>query len=105
MGKKKRTQLKPISRGFATTSIPSKKALAETEPATQEEPPSGPNETNAVDVVSAGSSDTQPVSGSSSNVQEQALQELVDKWQEKTEREVGRTLKVCGTSYIAYKTH
>ena len=99
MGKRKKTQLKPVARGFATTSVPSKKAVAEAESATQEEPALNPTGHSAADENATGSTDAQISAESTSHAQEvaqeQVLQGLVDKFQEKTEREIGRTLKVC----------
>ena len=98
MGKKKKTQLKPVARGFATTSVPSKKAVAEAESATNEEPPP---EQGIVDEGATGSNITQGAANpevlSRELAQEQSLQALVDKFQDKTERDIGRTLKVRKT--------
>lgn len=106
MGKKRKTQLKPVTRGFATTSVPSKKAIAEAESATQDEPELDPTGTSAADENATGQTDAQISAESASRtlelVREQALQGLVDKLQEKTEREIGRTLKVCTNHYITY---
>jgi ATP-dependent RNA helicase DHX29 len=99
MGKRKKTQLKPVARGFATTSVPSKKAVAEAESPTQEEPTLNPTNQNVATENARGFTDAQMSLESGSHAQEVAqekiLQGLVDKLQEKTEREIGRTLKVC----------
>jgi ATP-dependent RNA helicase DHX29 len=92
MGKKKKTQLKPVARGFATTSMPSKKSVA----AAQEKEVEETISTEAVgdDRGLSGSNKTIEDKIGGLNEEEVALQSLVDKWQEKTEKEVGRTLKV-----------
>lgn len=97
MAKKKKTQLKPVARGFATTSQPKKVVPL------PEEPEAIP-EANAVDTEpaptdSAGA--TTPVASQDpvddfdpEKVEEQSLQNLVDKLQEKTEKDIVRTVKV-----------
>lgn len=89
MGKKKKTQLKPVARGFATTSMPSKKSVAAAQEKEVEE---------TINAEAAGDdkgpSDSIEDKAGDLNEEEMALQNLVDKWQEKTEKEVGRTLKV-----------
>ena len=97
MAKKKRTQLKPIVRGFATTSQP-KKVVPVVEV---------PEETSQVE--QQGIHDPEPDAqklGSQTpgqplvdefdpeKVEEQSLQNLVDKLQDKTEKEITRTIKV-----------
>ncbi|KIM34405.1 hypothetical protein M408DRAFT_303614 [Serendipita vermifera MAFF 305830] len=93
MGKKKKTQLKPVARGFATTSVPSKKAVTEPESGL----PSDQASTSAGDENAENPNNASippvPQSLSQELAQEQFLQGLVDKWQDKTEREIGRTLK------------
>jgi ATP-dependent RNA helicase DHX29 len=92
MGKKKKTQLKPVARGFATTSMPSKKSVAAAQEKEVEETTSaeaagskmGPSDPNKAVGDKSGDLDEEEI----------ALQSLVDKWQEKTEKEIGRTLKV-----------
>ncbi|KAF6766323.1 pre-mRNA-splicing factor ATP-dependent RNA helicase prp22 [Ephemerocybe angulata] len=93
--KKKKTQLKPVARGFATTSVP-KKVLPPTEP-----PEDALENTPVSDIVSV---EKQPDAGPSSKTgvvatssvqagesdERQASQSLVDKFQEKTEKEITR---------------
>jgi ATP-dependent RNA helicase DHX29 len=95
MAKKKKTALKPVARGFATTSVPKK-----VEP--QDEPE--PESTSLVDEVTATSNEAQAqdtgtgsaLPGTASlTPEDQLLQDLVDKLQEKTEKEIVRALKVC----------
>lgn len=95
LAKKKKTQLKPVARGFATTSVPKKV----TEPV-QEEIPTTLDEVQE-DVPQDPSSATAGAGPSQSseefnidNHEEQSLQLLVDKYQEKIEKEVSRTIKV-----------
>lgn len=96
MAKKKKTQLKPVARGFATTSTPSKSAKEEieTEPVSTEpgveEAQSGPD-ANAQGAASA--------EASGPSEEDNFLQSLVDKWQDKTEREIARLIKVCHIGY------
>lgn len=98
MAKKKKTQLKPVARGFATTSQP-KKVVP---PPDELEPTSEANavdtESTPVDSVGAATPVTsqEPVDDfDPEKVEEQSLQNLVDKLQEKTERDIVRTVKVC----------
>ncbi|KAI0348676.1 P-loop containing nucleoside triphosphate hydrolase protein [Trametopsis cervina] len=97
MAKKKKTQLKPVARGFATTSV-AKKPVPEDE--TPED--SGPNaSTEAGDAqdsaLSSENIGSAQASGSASSAvldpREQALQDLVDTFQDRIEREVTRTIK------------
>jgi len=96
MAKKKKTQLKPVARGFATTSVPKKVTPVEVpdiedkaEDALEEE----------VNVVVGGKKDVDTVLSTQNDefdpdkVEEQSLQNLVDKLQEKTEKEITRTVK------------
>jgi ATP-dependent RNA helicase DHX29 len=92
MGKKKRTQIKPVARGFATTSMPSKKSVAAAQEKEVEETASA--EATGSDRGPADPNKTTEDKAGNLNEEEMALQSLVDKWQEKTEKEIGRTLKV-----------
>jgi ATP-dependent RNA helicase DHX29 len=97
MAKKKKAQLKPVARGFATTSVPSKKALAEADAAA--------SETGAQQATNSGatpkSTPSLPNEATTASNQgdpiDQVLQAIVDKWQDKVERDIARTLKVRGT--------
>lgn len=91
--KKKKTQLKPIARGFATTSQPKKVVK---EDAVELESTNSllglDNIRNHTDQVS----NTEPSRAASTpetNPDEQSLQNLVDKLQEKTEKEILRFLQ------------
>lgn len=91
MAKKKKTQLKPEARGFAVKSIP-KKAPLEQGDTKGEVPPT---------VETLDEQDAQPHPEpikdevlNSQTAEERSLQDIVDKLQEKTEKEIVRTLKV-----------
>ena len=89
MPKKKKTQQKPVARGFAKTSIP-KKAPLEQSDATADEP----STVGTPDALDA--QHHEPVKDEVFNAEERALQDIVDKLQEKTEKEIVRTVKVRG---------
>lgn len=96
MGKRKKPQLKPVVRGFATTSVPSKKSLAEAESVasdTNDEQVTLNTSGETTKGTSAKSNEVTLIS-SEENPVDQTLQALVDKWQDKVERDIGRTLKV-----------
>jgi ATP-dependent RNA helicase DHX29 len=99
MAKKKKSQLKPVARGFATTSIAKKVVQSEAE------------EEVGGDVVADKTDEIQKVRNEGTiggpfpgqdeaddfdpeKVETQSLQNLVDKLQERVEKEVSRTLKV-----------
>lgn len=110
MAKKKKSQLKPVARGFATTSV-AKKVEPEPEVDPAEESPAAPG-ANAGDpsgLSAADNSSTQPDSLSTQfNAQEQALQDLVDKFQDRVEKDITRAIKVIHTirySRFVYLTH
>lgn len=114
MAKKKKTQLKPVARGFATISVPKKAAPPEKETETV---------TDLVGDVEedAGRADVGPISSSGAasvqsqidefdpeKVEEQSLQNLVDRLQSTTEKDIVRTVKVqsytlfCGLVFTPY---
>ena len=87
---KKRRALKPVARGFATVSVPKKSV-----------PPEEPKDTteNAGDIPVAQSSDAPaasvaPPQTDQAAPEESALQAIVEKFQEKTEKDVVRNVKV-----------
>lgn len=101
MGKKKKTQLKPVARGFATTSVPKKldpeeeaapedasTPLLDVKDPIQESGPSRPTD-GATTATPAPADDFDP-----DKAEEQSLQNLVDKFQEKVEKEIVRAVKV-----------
>ncbi|KAK2461815.1 hypothetical protein APHAL10511_006278 [Amanita phalloides] len=90
MAKKKKTQLKPVARGFAVTSVPKKIIQADEDS----------NETSTIPGGSQNEEAISPAPGSSSNaevdpdkLEERVLQNLVDTFQEKTEKEILRNIK------------
>jgi hypothetical protein len=97
MAKKKKTALKPVARGFATTSVP-KKVVDIEEPPPEDEA----SLTAGTSEVEEGSADPGAQSAKApeaeewdpEKVEEQSLQNLVDKLQEKTEKDVVRMVKV-----------
>ncbi len=90
--KKKKTQLKPVARGFATTSVPKKVVETPKEPETpepQDVPRTSEEQPNGTAQGQDGRTDAAALSEA-----DQALQSLVDKFQDKVEKEVVRTIKV-----------
>ncbi|KAJ3995009.1 P-loop containing nucleoside triphosphate hydrolase protein [Lentinula boryana] len=97
MAKKKKTQLKPIVRGFATTSVPKKVVEVE-----REDTPSPSPSLQDQTIVETSLAEISNGSGERNidqdnfdleKVEEQSLQNLVDKYQEKTEKEIMRNIK------------
>ncbi|KAG6820381.1 hypothetical protein H0H93_001352 [Arthromyces matolae] len=104
MAKKKKTQLKPVARGFATTSVP-KKLVSSEAPETD----NNADQTTELPIVSVSGEPLPTTSAAPSitnddfdpeKVEEQSLQNLVDKLQEKTEKEITRAVKVRFTSFV-----
>lgn len=98
MAKKKKTQLKPVARGFATTSVP-KKIAAEGDPELPENDVGGSNEDALQSEAGPSTSNAVPVQVSvdefdPDQVEEQSLQNLVDRLQSSTEKDVVRAVKV-----------
>ena len=95
MPKKKRTQLKPVARGFATTSVPKKvlpDPIVDTSPATSTSIQSAPEDPTDT-VKGLGTTTTTTASNEEFDpdlVDEQSIQNLIDKYQEKTEKEIAR---------------
>lgn len=96
MAKKKKSQLKPVARGFATTSV-AKKVAPEVQDDANEASTSIPGTDNeeASDSTAnyAGSGQKIPISSGLSE-DEKILQSYVDKYQDRVEREVTRAVKV-----------
>ncbi len=87
--KKKKTQLKPVARGFATTSVPKKVVEAPKEPEAPHA--SGPSTEKHT------GSNTQEKSGKVEDAMsetDQVLQGFIDRFQDKVEKEIVRTVKV-----------
>ena len=96
--KKKKTQLKPVARGFATTSVPKKVVpTVDAAPGSDSFPldASGSNikgkELSSSDI----SKTVEDVSYSKDEDVDPVLQSLVDKYQDRTEKDIVRTIKVC----------
>lgn len=106
MAKKKKTQLKPVARGFATTSVPKKvEPVEEVEQAA--DPEANDVELQAEVVSSEGQEVPKPADDDEfdfEKAEEQSLQNLIDQYQEKTEREILRTVKVCllSSSFVRF---
>jgi ATP-dependent RNA helicase DHX29 len=85
MAKKKKTQLKPVARGFAVTSMPKKTIHGDEN---QDESSTIPSESHNEE---KGSPATEcSAERDSVSPEEQALQNLVDTLQDKTEKEISR---------------
>lgn len=113
MAKKKKTSLKPVARGFATTSVPKKVIPVE-------EQPDEPNPDDGI-VTQTIAEQTEPGHPRESSAgidnhsgaldwdsEEQSLQSLVNKFQEKVEKDVVRTVKVfcmCSRTVEAQAPH
>nr|GAT48383.1 P-loop containing nucleoside triphosphate hydrolase protein [Mycena chlorophos] len=103
MGKKKKSQLKPVVRGFATTSVPKKVVVEEDKDEKKEQfTPDGSDIEKKKQLTDAAAADTPPPSYASvvadefdpDKAEEQSLQNLVDSRQDKIEKEISRTIKV-----------
>lgn len=92
MPKKRKTQQKSIHRGFAVTSIPKK---APPEP-TPKDDSDAKVESASTEVSHTAQTHelVQDETLSRQNAEERSLQELVDRLQERTEKEIVRTIKV-----------
>ena len=110
MAKKKKTQLKPIARGFATTSQPKKvvPVQEDEEPSTPEQNPAVLKESEAptTSTPERDSPDAAPPTAvpeskefDPEKAEEQSLQNLVDKLQEKVEKDIRRSVKVLGNHF------
>lgn len=92
--KKKKTRLKPVARGFATTSVP-KKVLPPSEPVDDAvgDTPNADSQSQVKESTSNVEAQQQPGAMSVSTGlggEDLASQTLVDKFQEKTEKEISR---------------
>ncbi len=112
MAKKKKTQLKPVARGFATQSVPKKMVEIVADPDLDSSSPTVPPSPAPEEASGAASSSIRPTEGYQSDAtkqaEESALQDLVDKHQDRTEKEVVRTVKVRSTSsqlYVSIESH
>lgn len=97
MAKKKKTQLRPVARGFATTSVPKKVVqpqLTHDEQLPQTEDDADNEDTSlAANGIQGGDTNVHELSIDGfdpEKVEEQSLQNLIDRLQEKTEKEIAR---------------
>ncbi len=97
MAKKKKSQLKPVARGFATVSVPKKVVPIEAEDPVMPDSVVIPStssimngETGNERAVSRDQSVEEMEDFDPEKVEEQSLQNLVDQLQEKTEKEIVR---------------
>ncbi|KAI9057120.1 P-loop containing nucleoside triphosphate hydrolase protein [Trametes sanguinea] len=91
--KKKKTQLKPVARGFATTSVPKKVVEVPKEP---EAPPASDVPDASVEQSKDSEASSQAANAAGAQVlsaEDQSLQNLIDKYQDKVEKEIVRTVK------------
>ncbi|KAL1693102.1 P-loop containing nucleoside triphosphate hydrolase protein [Schizophyllum commune] len=107
MAKKKKTALKPVARGFATTSVPKKVAPA---PEPVEEPalsarasPEAEADASRGEDGDAGK-DAKDAATPALSEEDQALQGLVERLQDKVEKEITRTVKAIDTDRSFAKT-
>ena len=99
MAKKKKASLKPMARGFATTSVPKKVVPVEEDPDVAPSVAGGMDEEVAKAEDGSISTSATPASTPSNEfdpdkVEEQSLQNLVDRFQSTTEKDIVRTVKV-----------
>lgn len=91
MAKKKKTQLKPVARGFAVTSTPKKAIQAEEDSSEPLANSSGEQNKGSTALASEKSPNTNEPD--SAKIEEQPLQNLVDTLQEKIDKEIARNVK------------
>ncbi|KAL4071050.1 P-loop containing nucleoside triphosphate hydrolase protein [Scleroderma citrinum] len=97
MAKKKKTQLKPVVRGFATTSVPKKAAQSSDEIDSTIEPELSPSDMSTTGCLQAPNLQT-IVQGATQELchadrEEQLLQNMLVKYMEKTEKGISKTMK------------
>lgn len=99
MAKKKKTQLKPVARGFSTTSVP-KKAVLERIPvdtplsSVENDSPNESTSTPTSELAVVPQLLTDKDGFDPDDVEAQSLQNIVDKYQEKVEKDIRRSVKV-----------
>ncbi len=94
MPKKNKRQLKPVARGVAVTSIPKKAPLEQDRAKGEEQSTVGTPDVQATEHPEP----TEDEIPDNRKAEERSLQDLVDKLQEKTEKEIVRTVKVRGST-------
>lgn len=100
MAKKKKTQLKPVARGFATTSVPKKVIPVDESVEISDEEPQDAVVTTTDDTANLSHSKGDALSDATT-LANQRLQALVEKLQDKTEREITRVVKVWLGTHLA----
>ena len=86
MAKKKKV-LKPVARGFATVSVPKK-------PAPSEEPQNTAEQAGGTPGGQSPDTPTAPTAPPQTDLEEGVLQAIVEKFQDKTEKDTVRSVKV-----------
>ena len=99
MAKKKKASLKPVVRGFATTSVPKKIVPVEGDPDAEPSVAGSVDEEVAKSENGSTCTSATPAPAPSDEfdpdkVEEQSLQNLVDRLQTTTEKDIVRTVKV-----------
>lgn len=89
MAKKKKT-LKPVARGFATVSVPKKPAPSEEPQNTTE----GTGDSPGIQSSEPPTTSVEPPQTDQAVLEVTALQAIVEKFQDKTEKDIVRNLKV-----------
>ena len=87
---KKKKSLKPVARGFATVSVPKKPAPPEQPDDTAE----GVGGTSGVQSSDQPAALVAPPEPDPETLEENALQAIVEKFQDKTEKDIVRSVKV-----------
>lgn len=101
MAKKKKSQLKPVARGFATVSVAKKVTPIEEELKTEVAPTTQTEgSTTSEGTENPFTHAVQSVNDQwdSEKAEEQSLQNLIDQFQDRVEKEIVRTVKVLGTT-------
>ena len=104
MAKKKKTQLKPVVRGFATVSVAKKAAPVDAEPEVEALPSQaeGSSTTQGPDGANLSGVQTESDASDPAKAEEQHLQSLIDKFQDRVEKETVRTIKVIKSTLLSY---
>ncbi|KAI0274610.1 hypothetical protein BC834DRAFT_1069 [Gloeopeniophorella convolvens] len=100
MPKKKKTQLKPVARGFSVTSVPKKPSLLSDNPevtAAQSEAGTPKEGILQAETTQQAHGSAEGVASSHQTAEEQSMQDLIDKLQEKAEKEIVRMVKAIET--------
>lgn len=87
---KKKKALKPVARGFATVSVPKKPILSEQSEDTAEVA----GDTSGTQSSEVPTASVAPPEPDPEALEENALQAIVEKCQDKTERDIVRSIKV-----------